>query len=60
MAYFRSPNYGYTRVLNHILVGLWQGLFFLNIGNSRTDLQYRIFAVRPRLPFLSAFLSDEP
>jgi ATP-binding cassette subfamily G (WHITE) protein 2 (SNQ2) len=46
LAYYRSPNYGYTRVINHILVALWNGLFFLNIGNSLTDLQYRIFSVR--------------
>ncbi|KAK5415167.1 ATP-binding cassette transporter snq2 [Exophiala xenobiotica] len=45
LAYYRSPTYGYTRVINHILVALWQGLFFLNIGNSRTDLQYRIFSI---------------
>jgi hypothetical protein len=54
LAYYRSPTYGYTRVINHILVALWQGLFFLNIGNSRTDLQYRIFSVSCYLIFLFA------
>lgn len=45
LAYYRSPSYGYTRIFNHINVALWIGLFYINIGNSRADLQYRIFAV---------------
>lgn len=52
LAYYRSPSYGYTRVINHINVGLWIGLFYINIGNSRTDLQYRVFAVRSMHNFL--------
>lgn len=42
---WRTPEYGNTRLINHITVGLITGLAYLNIGNSRADLQYRVFVI---------------
>ncbi|KAH8684374.1 putative ABC transporter G family member 11 [Tricladium varicosporioides] len=42
---WRTPEYGNTRLINHISVGLITGLAYLNIGNSRADLQYRVFVI---------------
>lgn len=45
LAFWRSPNYGFTRLFNHVALSLISGLAFLNLDNSRTSLQYRVFIV---------------
>jgi ABC-type multidrug transport system ATPase subunit len=42
-AFWRSPNYGFTRLFNHVIVAFLTGLMFLQLDDSRTSLQYRIF-----------------
>ncbi|EMC93966.1 hypothetical protein BAUCODRAFT_75202 [Baudoinia panamericana UAMH 10762] len=44
-AFWRSPNYGFTRFFNHVAIALLTGLMFLNLNDSRTSLQYRIFVI---------------
>ncbi|KAL8291281.1 hypothetical protein RQP46_002259 [Phenoliferia psychrophenolica] len=44
-AFWRSPDYGFTRLFNHISIALCVGLTFLNLGNSVAALQYRVFAI---------------
>jgi ATP-binding cassette, subfamily G (WHITE), member 2, SNQ2 len=45
LAFWRSPNYGFTRLFNHVALSLLSGLAFLNLDNSRTSLQYRVFII---------------
>lgn len=45
LAFWRSPNYGFTRLFNHVAIALLSGLAFLNLDNSRSSLQYRIFVI---------------
>ncbi len=42
---WRNPDYGLTRLLNHITVSLFVGLTFLSLDNSLVSLQYRVFAI---------------
>ena len=42
-AFWRSPNYGFTRLFNHVIIALLTGLMFLQLDDSRASLQYRIF-----------------
>ncbi|KAK5166499.1 ATP-binding cassette transporter snq2 [Saxophila tyrrhenica] len=42
-AFYRSPNYGFTRLFNHVIIALLTGLMFLQLDDSRTSLQYRVF-----------------
>lgn len=44
-SFWRSPNYGFTRLFNHVAIALLTGLAFLQLDNSRTSLQYRIFII---------------
>jgi len=44
-AFWRSPNYGFTRLYNHVIIALLTGLMFLQLDDSRTSLQYRVFVV---------------
>ncbi|GAA6025142.1 hypothetical protein JCM11491_000230 [Sporobolomyces phaffii] len=44
-AFWRSPDYGFTRLFNHISISLVVGLTFLNLDNSAVSLQYRVFAL---------------
>ncbi|WPG98335.1 Hypothetical protein R9X50_00112400 [Acrodontium crateriforme] len=44
-AFWRSPNYGFTRLFNHVAIALLTGLMFINLDDSRTSLQYRVFIV---------------
>ncbi|GAA5882789.1 hypothetical protein JCM16303_002456 [Sporobolomyces ruberrimus] len=44
-AFYRSPDYGFTRLFNHISISLVVGLTFLNLDNSAASLQYRVFAL---------------
>ncbi|KAH8808575.1 ABC-2 type transporter-domain-containing protein [Xylogone sp. PMI_703] len=45
LAFWRSPNYGFTRLFNHVIIALLTGLTYLNLDNSRSSLQYRVFVV---------------
>ena len=44
-AFWRSPNYGFTRLFNHVIIALLTGLTFLQLDDSRTSLQYRVFII---------------
>ncbi|GAB7347060.1 hypothetical protein MBLNU459_g3198t2 [Dothideomycetes sp. NU459] len=44
-AFWRSPNYGFTRLFNHVALALLTGLMFLQLDDSRASLQYRIFVI---------------
>lgn len=45
LAFWRSPNYGFTRLFNHVILGLVTGLVYLNLDSSRASLQYRVFVM---------------
>lgn len=45
IAFWRSPNYGFTRLFTHTAIALLAGLMFLQLDNSRSSLQYRIFVL---------------
>ncbi|KIX09317.1 uncharacterized protein Z518_00396 [Rhinocladiella mackenziei CBS 650.93] len=45
LAFWRSPNYGFTRLFNHVAVALLSGLAFLQLDDSRSSLQYRVFVI---------------
>lgn len=45
LAFWRSPNYGFTRLFNHVAIALLSGLAFLQLDDSRSSLQYRIFVI---------------
>lgn len=45
LSFWRSPNYGFTRLFNHVIIALITGLMFLNLDNSRQSLQYRVFVI---------------
>ncbi|GAA6062867.1 hypothetical protein JCM10212_000789 [Sporobolomyces blumeae] len=42
-AFYRSPDYGFTRLFNHISISLLVGLTFLNLDNSAASLQQKVF-----------------
>jgi ATP-binding cassette subfamily G (WHITE) protein 2 (SNQ2) len=44
-AFWRSPNYGFTRFFNHVAIALLTGLMFLQLDDSRSSLQYRVFVI---------------
>lgn len=44
-AYWRSPNYLFTRLFNHFAVALASGLTYLNLDDSRASLQYTVFVM---------------
>ena len=44
-AFWRSPNYGFTRLFNHVIIALLTGLMFLQLDDSRSSLQYRVFVI---------------
>ncbi|PKS05034.1 hypothetical protein jhhlp_008400 [Lomentospora prolificans] len=44
-AFWRSPNYEFTRLLNHLIVALLTGLTYLGLDNSRSSLQYKVFVI---------------
>merc|ERR1711964_949314 len=37
LAFWRSPNYGFTRLFNHVIIALLTGLAYLNLLDSRTS-----------------------
>ncbi|KAK3381681.1 ABC-2 type transporter-domain-containing protein [Podospora didyma] len=43
IAHWRSPNYLFTRLFNHVVIALVTGLTFLNLDDSRQSLQYKVF-----------------
>ncbi|KAM3086929.1 ATP-binding cassette transporter snq2 [Clarireedia jacksonii] len=45
LAFWRSPNYGFTRLFNHVIIAIITGLAYLNLDDSRASLQYRIFVI---------------
>lgn len=44
-SYWRSPNYLFTRLANHVAFGIIVGLAFLNLDDSRSALQQKVFVV---------------
>jgi len=45
LTFWRSPNYGFTRLFTHIVIAVLTGLAFLQLDDSRSSLQYRIFVI---------------
>jgi ABC-type multidrug transport system ATPase subunit/ABC-type multidrug transport system permease subunit len=45
LAFWRSPNYGFTRLFNHVIIAILTGLAYLNLDDSRQSLQYRVFVI---------------
>ena len=45
LAFWRSPNYGFTRLFNHVILALITGLVYLQLNDSRASLQYRVFII---------------
>ena len=45
LAFWRSPNYGFTRLFNHIAVALIAGLTYLQLTDSLSSLQQRVFII---------------
>ncbi|KAI1859058.1 hypothetical protein JX265_010535 [Neoarthrinium moseri] len=43
LAFWRSPNYLFTRLFNHFVIALLAGLTFLQLDDSRSSLQYKVF-----------------
>ena len=39
LAFWRSPNYGFTRLFNHVIIAIITGLAYLNLNDSRQSLQ---------------------
>ncbi|KAK5995296.1 ABC multidrug transporter I [Cladobotryum mycophilum] len=44
-SFWRSPNYLFTRLFSHVAVGLITGLTYLNLDDSRSALQYKVFVM---------------
>ena len=45
LSFWRSPNYGFTRLFNHVAIALIAGLSYLQLDNSRSSLQERVFII---------------
>lgn len=45
LAFWRSSNYGFTRLYTHVVIALVAGLAYLQLDDSRSSLQYRIFVI---------------
>ncbi|ORY61605.1 ABC-2 type transporter-domain-containing protein [Pseudomassariella vexata] len=43
LSFWRSPNYLFTRLFNHIVIAILTGLTFLQLDDSRASLQYKVF-----------------
>ncbi|KFA80751.1 hypothetical protein S40288_05551 [Stachybotrys chartarum IBT 40288] len=43
ISFWRSPNYLFTRLFNHVVVALVYGFTYLNLDDSRSSLQYTVF-----------------
>ncbi|KAG8423997.1 ATP-binding cassette transporter snq2 [Metarhizium acridum] len=44
-AFWRSPNYLFTRLFNHFAVAFFSGLTYLSLDTSRSSLQYTVFVI---------------
>ncbi|MBE3111868.1 MAG: ABC transporter permease, partial [Acidobacteria bacterium] len=44
-AFWRSPNYEFTRLVNHFIVSLLTGLTYLSLDDSRSSLQNKVFVM---------------
>ncbi|KAI8933315.1 hypothetical protein NX059_009940 [Plenodomus lindquistii] len=45
LSFWRTPNYGFTRLFNHVIIALLTGLMYLQLDDSRSSLQYRVFII---------------
>ena len=45
LSFWRSPNYGFTRLFNHVAIALIAGLSYLQLNDSRSSLQERVFII---------------
>jgi ATP-binding cassette subfamily G (WHITE) protein 2 (SNQ2) len=45
VSFWRTPNYGFTRLFNHVVIALVVGVTFLHLSESRASLQDRIFLI---------------
>ncbi|KAF2734360.1 ABC transporter [Polyplosphaeria fusca] len=45
LSFWRTPNYGFTRLFNHVIIALLTGLMYLRLDDSRSSLQYRVFII---------------
>ncbi|KAI0004345.1 ABC-2 type transporter-domain-containing protein [Xylariaceae sp. FL0662B] len=45
LAYWRSPNYLFTRIFNHIAIAVLTGLTYLQLDDSRSSLQNKVFVM---------------
>ena len=45
LAFWRSPNYGFTRLFNHVAVAVIAGITYLQLNDSKTALQERVFII---------------
>ncbi|KAI0829168.1 ABC-2 type transporter-domain-containing protein [Hypoxylon sp. FL0890] len=45
ISFWRSPNYLFTRVFNHVVIALLTGLTYLQLDDSRASLQYKVFVM---------------
>ncbi|PHH68319.1 hypothetical protein CDD83_6156 [Cordyceps sp. RAO-2017] len=44
-SFWRSPNYLFTRLFNHLTVALINGLTYMGLDDSRSSLQYTVFVM---------------
>ncbi|TVY28686.1 ABC transporter G family member [Lachnellula hyalina] len=45
LSFWRSPNYGFTRLFNHVIISIITGLAYLHLDDSRSSLQFRVFVI---------------
>ncbi|KAJ5776968.1 hypothetical protein N7520_000214, partial [Penicillium odoratum] len=45
LSFWRSKNYGFTRLFTHVALSLITGLGYMNLDDSRSSLQYRVFVI---------------
>ena len=45
IAFWRSPNYGFTRLFNHVVLAIITGFAYFQLSDSLTSLQYRVFVI---------------
>jgi ABC-type multidrug transport system ATPase subunit/ABC-type multidrug transport system permease subunit len=45
LSFWRTPNYGFTRLFNHVSIAMIAGLIFIHLDDSRQSLQDRIFLI---------------
>jgi ABC-type multidrug transport system permease subunit len=43
ISYYRDESYGFVKILNHVVTGVFNAGAFVQLGNSRTDLQNKVF-----------------